>query len=291
MNRTASNPTGRAAPTMETASVEFPDGRPCHVRWWRPAKPRGAVLCLHGIQSHGGWYEASCSRLAEAGFAVLMPDRRGSGANGAPRGHYDSLDQCVSDTRHFLQLLLDQTGFASAHLIGISWGGKQVVELAMSRPGNVKSISLIAPGLFPRVDLSPLEKFRVGLSMVNERTKLFDIPLNDARFFTNNPERINWLEQDRLKLLQVSASFLLTSRRLDKTIRGFGQSDYRGAVHLFLAGRDVIIDNEATRRWFEALPFADRMLTFYEHAQHTLEFEADGGRYFSDLVSWISARA
>lgn len=276
---------------METASVEFPDGRPCHVRWWRPENPRGAVLCLHGIQSHGGWYEDSCSRLAEAGFAVLMPDRRGSGANGAPRGHYDSLDQCVSDTRHFLQLLLNQTGFASAHLIGISWGGKQVVELAMSQPGSVKSISLIAPGLFPRVDLSPLEKFRVGLSMVNERTKLFDIPLNDERFFTSNPERIAWLEQDRLKLLQVSASFLLTSRRLDKTIRGFGESDYRGAVHLFLAGRDVIIDNEATRRWFEALPSGDRTLTFYEHAQHTLEFEADGGRYFSDLVSWISARA
>ena len=30
--------------------------------------PRAHVVGIHGIQSHGGWYEHSCERLAEAGF-------------------------------------------------------------------------------------------------------------------------------------------------------------------------------------------------------------------------------
>ena len=32
--------------------------------------PRAHVVCLHGIQSHAGWYGYSCHQLSQAGFAV-----------------------------------------------------------------------------------------------------------------------------------------------------------------------------------------------------------------------------
>lgn len=275
--------------TIET--VALPDGYPAHARWWRPANPIGAVLYLHGIQSHGGWYEESGARLAERGFAVLMPDRRGSGRNGLPRGHFTSIRQCADDTQHFLNTLLSETGANAAHIVGVSWGGKQAVLLAQESPHQVRSLSLVGPGLFPRIDLTVTEKFRVGLAMVNDRERLFDIPLNDARYFTSNPARINYVEEDALKLEQVSANFLLTSRRLDKTIRPFGKSDFRGPIHLFVAGRDKIIDNEQTRRWFRELPSPDRQITEYPEAEHTLEFEEDPEPFFNDLVDWIAQRA
>ena len=50
---------------------------------YRRFAPQGAaraeVAFIHGIQSHGGWYEYSSSQLARAGFAVSFLDRRGSG--------------------------------------------------------------------------------------------------------------------------------------------------------------------------------------------------------------------
>ena len=272
-------------------SVTLPEGYRAKVRWWRPDKPQSAVLYFHGIQSHGGWYEESGSRLAAAGLSMLMPDRRGSGLNPPPRGHFASADQCMSDSRHLLDVLLKETGQRAGHVVGVSWGGKQAVLLAQQCPDKVKSLTLIAPGLFPRVDLTRSEKFRVAMSMINDRERMFDIPLNDPSLFTSNPQRARFVEEDGLKLTQVSASFLLASRKMDKEIRGFGQSSYRGPIHLFLAGRDRIIDNEPTRRWLRELPSEDRRITEYPDAKHTLEFETDPEPFFGDLVEWIVARA
>jgi alpha-beta hydrolase superfamily lysophospholipase len=127
--------------------------------------------------------------------------------------------------------------------------------------------------------------------MMNDRHRLFDIPLNDPRFFTANPARLAFLKTDRVMLRQVSASFLLTSRNLDRHVRRFPQTPFRGGVHLFLAGRDKIIDNEKTRQWFDTLPSRDRHLSEYPTGEHTLEFEADPSQFLSDLADWISSRS
>ena len=59
-----------------------------HYRFYPPTgQPRPArIVYLHGIQSHGGWYEGSCAHLAAAGFPVYFLDRRGSGLNEQDRG-------------------------------------------------------------------------------------------------------------------------------------------------------------------------------------------------------------
>ncbi len=48
--------------------------------------PRGELVFIHGIQSHAGWYEYSCTRFSQAGYRVSFLDRRGAGMNAAARG-------------------------------------------------------------------------------------------------------------------------------------------------------------------------------------------------------------
>jgi len=272
-------------PSIETITLS--DGYRASARWWRPAEPRGAVLYFHGIQSHGDWYEQSGRLLAERGLAVLMPDRRGSGRNVRQRGHIASAERCVEDARNTLDALLRETGLPAAHGVGVSWGGKLTVALAEAVKEHIQSMTLIAPGLFPKVDLTTGEKFRVAMAMLRNRDRMFDIPLNDPRLFTANPRRIQFVDRDTLKLTQVSASFLLASRRLDRNIRQFAQSSWRGPVHLFLAGRDKIINNDRTRQWLRELPSKDRQVTEYPKAEHTIEFEMDPSRFFEDMTGWI----
>ncbi len=276
-------------PSVET--ITLADGYRATVRWWRPDNPRGAVLYFHGIQSHGGWYERSGGMLAEKGLTVLMPDRRGSGRNREQRGHVASAKQCLQDGQDALAALLEETGLPSAHVVGVSWGGKLAVVLADAVGGRVRSMTLVAPGLLPKVDLTAGEKFFVAMAMLYEKDRLFDIPLNSARFFTANPRWIKFVEDDALKLTQVTAGFLLASRRLDRTVGRFPRSSWHGPVHLLLAGRDRIIHNEPTRQWLRGLPSADRQVTEYPDAEHTLEFEADPARFLDDLVGWIVARS
>ena len=64
-------------PTLRTATAS--DGYQWHYRRYAPpAEPVGRVVFLHGIQSHGGWYVETAAALAERGYTVFLPDRRGS---------------------------------------------------------------------------------------------------------------------------------------------------------------------------------------------------------------------
>ena len=74
----------------------LPDGYSAYARDWPVCDPVGAVLYLHGIQLHSGWYEESARRLQQAGFAVLQPDRRGSGRNQMDRGHAESQQHLIN---------------------------------------------------------------------------------------------------------------------------------------------------------------------------------------------------
>lgn len=275
-------------PSIE--SLELSDGYKATVRWWRGNSPHDAVLYFHGIQSHGGWYESSGAHLAAQNLTVLMPDRRGSGRNAAQRGHAASARQCVQDAKDALDALLGETHLPAAHVVGVSWGGKLAVALADAVPHRVRSLTLIAPGLFPRVDLTTTEKFRVAMAMLHDRDRFFDIPLHAVTLFTANPERIRFVENDALKLTKVTASFLLASRRMDRIVRRFPDAPWRGPVHLLLAGKDRIIDNAPTRQWLRRLPSKDRQTTEYPDACHTLEFEPDPTRFFADLAGWIVNR-
>ncbi len=124
--------------------------------------------------------------------------------------------------------------------------------------------------------------------MVNDRDRMFDIPLNDPKLFTDNPDKIQYVERDPLKLMQVSASFLLSSRLIDRRIRHFDRSAYRGPVHLMLAGKERIIDNDRTRRWFDALPSRNRRLTEFPDAGHTIEFERDPAEFLQSLTGFLT---
>ena len=219
-----------------------------------------------------------------------MPDRRGSGMNAENRGHADSADQCVADAAAELGELLRRTGFTAAHVVGVSWGGKLAISLAARHPGQVAGISLVAPGLFPKIDLTASEKFSVAVSLVRGRDRLFDIPINAPRMFTSNPRWLAYLERDKLQLRQVTACFLLASRQLDRIVKRFRLSAWSGGVHLMLAGRDQIVNNHRTRTWFDALPWPDRRLTEYPNAEHTIEFEDNAAEFSRDLGEWIVAR-
>jgi len=271
--------------------IRLSDHYEAFARLWMPPSAQGAVLYLHGIQSHGLWFEASAGRLAEAGLAVLLPDRRGSGRNDRERGHAPSARRLLRDASDCLDELHVRTGYERFHVVGVSWGGKLALALQQYLPPRVAGLTLVAPGLFPRVDLSLAQKIRVGLSAIAARRARFDIPLDDPELFTANPARRRFIRDDPLALHQVTSSFLLASRRLDSCARATARNSDGCPLRVFLAGRDRIIDNGKTRAFIRRLPWPGREITEYGQAHHTLEFEPDPQAYFDDLLEWVTNNA
>lgn len=271
--------------TFEEITIRLPGGYPAYARYWAPPTCRGGVLYFHGIQSHAGWYERSAARLCEAGFAVLQPDRRGSGRNQEARGHADSSHQLLDDARICLTELASRSGCTSNYVLGVSWGGKLAAALHAEDSTGISGLILITPGLFPVVDVSAAEKFRIGWSMVANPQRHYDIPLNDPELFTSVPKWIEFLRTDPLQIHQATAGFFLASRRMDKVAR---KLDRAAAVplHLMLAADERIIDNAQTEDFVRRLGWPQRTITTYLNSRHTLEFDPDCEHFLDDLVAW-----
>ncbi|HEY8079264.1 MAG TPA: alpha/beta hydrolase, partial [Labilithrix sp.] len=98
------------------------------------AKPRGAVLLVHGFMDAAATWDRVAPKLAAAGLRVLAPDMRGfgEGARVAPGGYYHFVDY-VFDLAD-LALALSPEPFA---LVGHSMGGTVATMLAGTFPERV----------------------------------------------------------------------------------------------------------------------------------------------------------
>lgn len=271
----------------EEIGVRLPDGYQAYARYWCGPAPHGAVLYHHGIQSHCGWYETSAAGLADAGYAVLQIDRRGSGRNSPHRGHADSAEQLIEDSLAAGDELRRRSGFEEYHVVGVSWGGKLVVAAYVHDPTAVRSLTLVTPGLFPKVGVSASEMAKIGFAMLYQPNQLFDIPLNDPELFTTVPRWQEFFRTDVLTLRQCTAGFYLASRRMDKIVAKLPQAR-PVPIHLFNAGDERIIDNDKTSNFIRELHWPLCLITTYPTARHSLEFENDPQVYYNDLVLFIN---
>lgn len=271
----------------EFTTIRYSDDRAGCARYWKPTNASvGAVLYLHGIQSHGGWFEGSASYLAEKGFHVLLPDRRGSGLNQQERGHVHSAGRVTLDIIEAMAWLKGKTGSAKVSLVGVSWGGKSAVGGAFRLAEDVRNLVLVAPGLFPLIDLPASQKAVVALAALFAPKHPFAIPLNEPELFTDNPLRQAYIRDDPLRLRQATARFLFASRMLDLQIqREAAQRTWPFGVTFLLAGKERIVDNERTKRFARALRCRQVKIIEHSQAAHTLEFEPDPRAYYDDLVT------
>lgn len=249
--------------------------------------PRPQVVFVHGIQSHAGWYEHSCTRLAEAGFAVSFLDRRGSGVNQQQRGDTPSFRRLLDDIAEYLRVLRGLPG--KVFLAGISWGGKIVTALQRRHPGLIDGLLLFCPGFCSLIQSSLGQRLRILLARLFRPRKLFPLPLNDPELFTQTPRWLEFLRQDTLGLKKATARFLVESVRLDLYLR-FVPPYVDMPVLMLLAEKDRIIDNARTRRYVERFASSDRTIIEYPGAHHTLEFEPDPEKFIGDVIAWLGKR-
>ncbi len=252
-------------------------------------KPKARVVGVHGIQSHGGWYEASSGFLRDAGCEVFFVDRRGSGQNQENRGDTPSFRRLLDDLGDFLTTLRGP-GQPPLFVSAISWGGKLGAGICYRFPGLIDGLVLLAPGFKPRMSPPKAERLKIAASAIRSPTKMFPIPLSDPALFTANVERQEFIRKDPLALREATARFLVESTKLDVYLRR-APRHVTPPVQLLLAGQDRIIDNDRTRQYAARFATRDLMIREYPEAHHTLEFEPNPTPVFADLTSWILERS
>jgi pimeloyl-ACP methyl ester carboxylesterase len=106
-----------------------------YVETWGEGTP---VVLVHGSLAIGAEEWEAQRPLADEGFRLVVPDRRGYGKSPAAEGE-DFLRDAVE-----IAALMG----AGAHLVGHSYGGLSVMFAAALRPEATRSLTLLEPGAF-----------------------------------------------------------------------------------------------------------------------------------------------
>jgi 2-dehydropantoate 2-reductase len=259
---------------VEERILRLRDGASVHCRCWTPPEggtPSEAFLLLHGVESHGGWFEELAPELVKHGYAVFAPDRPGWGNSPGIRGHLEDYDQAVA----FVEDVTGQirTQHPRLHLAGLSWGGKLALYVAVRRPFIARSVSLIAPGLAMRKPFSLRARAQVaGGVLLGTGRNPVRLPMK-PQDFTSRPDRRDFIRTDPVRVQVVTASFCLESHKMDRFLEEhIGR--LRLPTQMLLAGEDAIVDNGAAEALFEKAGAQRTRTLRFDGAAHSLVFEA-----------------
>jgi alpha-beta hydrolase superfamily lysophospholipase len=151
-----------------------------YLRWQSgDTEPSVALVFLHGIASHSGWFSETASELAAQSVVVYGPDRRGSGRSGGRRGHLDLYERAIDDLDGVMRVVEAEQKGSPVYLAGSSWAAKLALVYAASRLQRLSGLMLLGPGLIPRVNLPPLRRVEVAIGHVFAPTAQIRIPLGE----------------------------------------------------------------------------------------------------------------
>jgi 2-hydroxy-6-oxonona-2,4-dienedioate hydrolase len=220
-----------------------------------------AMICIHGIGSHAGWWRRNLQQLAAQGYRVIAPDLPGHGFAAASPGWPLTID----GFGEFILQLADTLAVASPLiLVGHSLGGHVAAAAALQRPDVVSHLILVAPtGITAMGDerLRATQKRQSDLSREAIAAKL--------RFAIADPELVTegWIDEDvrinngpgAVLTLRAVAAYLGSS--LDDHVIGAELAEFAKRVPTLLvwgdADRSVPIDvGREARKLVKAARFA-----------------------------------
>lgn len=273
-------------PTTEHRLVSF-DKTPLFYRRVSPAStPRAELLILHGMMEHGGRYLPLAEYLSSLGIASCLPDTRGFGQSGGPRG-------CV---RHFSDYYRDLHAVHAASrlpekdtpffVLGHSYGGLITSSwVSVSPELQCRGLVLTSPNFGIAVPISrALHVLALAVSYI----------LPDL----TQPTRVNILKLTHDKTLMAGYSkdpYLhdRISTRLYRELvtqmsyRAEIASKLRCPVLVLQAGDDHVVSREKTERFFEELSMLDKTLQILEGQYHEVLNEVERGLLFARIGDWI----
>jgi alpha-beta hydrolase superfamily lysophospholipase len=266
------------------------DGTQHFQRCFPAGAPRAFLVYLHGIEGHSLWFKDTAAFLAANGITTLAVDRRGSGMSKERRGHMKSSQQLLDDAADAVRHAHERAGALPLFLMANCWGAKLAALLSERQRSECRLLSGLifsSPAITVKVDLSFADKMTAFLRFLAGSLLPLDIPLQ-IEDFTDNPQYLEFIASDPLRLTQATGSFFVNTFLL--TVASKMSATRLSLPTLVLqSGTDSIVETDGLRKWFECLAAADKTYHTFAGCRHSLDFDADPQEYRQILLSWIQA--
>jgi L-alanine-DL-glutamate epimerase-like enolase superfamily enzyme/pimeloyl-ACP methyl ester carboxylesterase len=184
------------------------------------AQAARAIVCLHGAESHSEWFGPFALSALESGqwSDVIALDR--PGWRGDLRARRDAWD--------WIARSLGGLGETRCHdpvdLVATSWGALALLSFLIENPGHawgrVKSIHLVAPGIFParklqrRMVSQAIKDSLSGRGFVSGRLRTMIEPAD----FSSDLGLCAWIAADAGRNTELSLGFWATTARMRRVV-------------------------------------------------------------------------
>ena len=274
-------------PNEREGVAQAPDGVQIPVRYWLGEHGRGAVVFVHGLMSHAGWFSPTGEWFLAKGLSAVALDRRGSGQSGARRGHMEDYNELVGEIGAALDMIHSLRPGAAIHLAGQCYGALPVLHYAVAHPDRLASLTLLSPGIRTHATLTPVQGAVAAVMNLLRPHHPIPVPLR-CEDFTDVPDQLEFIRKDALKLEAATSRFYMQTLRMMWAIRGRAQK-VTTPTFMALAGRDCVCDNDAARKFFDRLGTDDKRRGDYGESMHSLEYGPNRAQLLEDWLGWIEA--
>ena len=257
------------------------------VRIYGEENKKTPILVMHGLESHSGWFWQTGEQLSSFGHPVYLVDRQGSGRSEAPRGDCKNYHIIVHDIEVVAQYLIEKYHSDKVIVLGHCFGAIPSTIYTMKNPDKVKALILSTPAIFTKADLSIKEKLDVFGSKISGKTIMIDTPIKEHSLFTTDPDYLEFIEEDTLKLSEATARFFFEIAHARIYINTHKKS-LVVPVFMATAGKDEICDNVKNVNFFEHIGSEDKTHNNYPGAVHILEYSSEKKQFFGDLEKWLN---
>lgn len=273
---------------MKEASFEGVGGLKIFTRSWHPEEtPRGAVVIVHGFNSHSGQYQWAADQLTANGLAVYALDLRGRGHSEGERFYVEKISDYVDDVATFVKMAKAQEESGIPFFVlGHSAGG--VVSCIYTLEHQSEIAGLICESFayeLPTPDfvLTVLK----GLSHVTPHAHVFKLKNED---FSRDPKVVESMNNDPLiadesQPTQTAAAMVRADERLKK------EFPLITLPLLILHGTDdKATKPSGSQHFYDSAGSTDKTLKLYEGHYHDLLNDLDKEVVMTDIQNWIDER-
>jgi acylglycerol lipase len=257
---------------------------------WLPARPRVALLFVHGLGEHSGRYQHPGRYFAPRGFACYALDYRGHGKSSGPRVHVHSIDEFVSDVRAVHALVRERHPGLAAFVVGHSQGGLVVLRYALRHPEGIPGIVVNSPLLAIHPSSAPSAALRlVGRVLLAAAPGLLVPNGVDPRLVSRDPAEVEAYVSDPLVSTKVSAAWFAAVGRAQAEVRAEAGT-LRVPALVMAASGDRLTDPDVTRRFAQDAPSGLLEFVCWEGLYHETFNEPEKEQVFRRMETWLEAR-
>lgn len=260
---------------MENSSKQFlvtNDGAKIFIRSWLPEiEGRQAILCLHGMNSHSGYFALPGLGLAKKGHVVFALDLRGNGLSGE-QGDVENLERQIADIKFALEHIRTLYPDKPVYLLGHSLGAGYALRFIYTYPDDVTGAILLAPAVQVIFNFSLRSlwfAFMMGFRSILSPRSRWDTTIfwtdslrksEMGKMILNDPACVKeFTYRYTMNLPKVSSSALLhyaTSVNLP--------------VLIIQGGRDGVVVPNGAQRLYERLGSSQKQIQILSDADHDL---------------------